>query len=160
MSYQKLQGYVAFETVISDDAMIPFPTEVVNGQATGTSTNELQDSNATFVTSGVKAGDIVFNTTDNTMSTVKMVAGENKLLLNANNMASGEKYIIYAGGDAGGAGKNNGCVLYIGTSGNIQVKTVAGQTVVFKNVPVGFFPVQVVQIYKANTTAGDFIALW
>lgn len=160
MSYQKLQGYVAFETVISDDAMIPFPTEVVSGTTDGAAINELVHSVGAFIKLGVKAGDIVFNSTDKTMATVKVVIDEDRLLLNNNIMASGDEYVIYAGSDAGGAGKNNGCVLYIGKSGDLQVKTVAGQIVVFKNVPVGFFPVQIVQIYKANTTAGDFIALW
>ena len=55
---------------------------------------------------------------------------------------------------------NNGCVLYIGGAGDLKVDTIAGSTVTFKAVPVGFFPVQVKKIYSTGTVATDIIALW
>jgi hypothetical protein len=50
--------------------------------------------------------------------------------------------------------------LYIGGAGDLKVDTIAGSTVTFKAVPVGFFPVQVKKIYSTGTVATDIIALW
>lgn len=59
------------------------------------------------------------------------------------------------------AGDNQGCVLYIGTSGNLKVTTVSGDEVVFINVQGGtFFPVQVLKVFSTGTTANNIIALW
>lgn len=50
--------------------------------------------------------------------------------------------------------------LYVGVSGDISVDTWAGdQAVLFKNVPVGFFPVCVIRVYATNTTATNIVAL-
>jgi restriction endonuclease S subunit len=58
-------------------------------------------------------------------------------------------------------GTNNGCVLYIGTPGNLRVKTIGGDDVIFTGVYAGqFFPVQVIQVYATGTTAGEIVALW
>jgi hypothetical protein len=58
-------------------------------------------------------------------------------------------------------GTNNGCVLYIGTPGNVRVLTVGGDDVIFTGVYAGqFFPVQVLQVFDTGTTAGEIIALW
>ena len=58
-------------------------------------------------------------------------------------------------------GTNNGCVLYIGTPGDIQVKTVGGDVVTFVGVYAGqFFPVNVLQVFATGTTVGEIIALW
>ena len=58
-------------------------------------------------------------------------------------------------------GTNNGCVLYIGTPGNVRVKTIGGDDVTFVGVYAGqFFPVQVIQVYATGTTAGEIVALW
>jgi hypothetical protein len=56
--------------------------------------------------------------------------------------------------DAGSA------ILYIGTSGNLSVVTEGGQTVLFRNVPVGFFPVSVKIVRSTDTTATNILALW
>lgn len=56
---------------------------------------------------------------------------------------------------------NNGCVLYVGGSGNIRVMTIGGDDVLFSNVQAGtFMPVQVKRVYSTNTTATGIIALW
>lgn len=60
----------------------------------------------------------------------------------------------------GGDGVNNGCVLYIGVTGDLKVTTSGGDDVTFKNVPVGFFPVQVVKVFATGTGADEIIALW
>jgi len=58
-------------------------------------------------------------------------------------------------------GTNNGCVLYIGTPGNIRVKTVGGDDVIFVGCYAGqFFSVNVLQVFATGTTAGEIVALW
>ena len=160
MSYQKLQGYVALEVFLCDNTNIPFPNEVARGTTTATTADELIDTNADFIVDGVKEGDIVYNTTDKTCAQVIQVTNQ-KIVLNADIMASGAKYVIYVANPASGADDaNNGCVLYVGSTGDLKVVTIAGQTVTFKSVPVGFFPVQVKKVFSTGSSAGDIIALW
>lgn len=50
--------------------------------------------------------------------------------------------------------------LYVGTTGNIKVDTVWGDSAVtFANVPVGILPVQVTKVYSTDTTASNIIGL-
>ena len=55
---------------------------------------------------------------------------------------------------------NNGCVLYVGVSGDLKVLTAGGDEIVFTAVSAGFFPVQVVRVFATGTTATGVIALW
>lgn len=60
----------------------------------------------------------------------------------------------------GGSG-NNGCVLYVGGAGNLDVTTAGGDRISFNGVTGGtFIPVQVVKVWAAGTTATDIVALW
>jgi hypothetical protein len=59
-----------------------------------------------------------------------------------------------------GNGAVEACVLYIGTGGILRVLTAAGDDITFQNVPVGFFPVQVVRVFASTTTANNIVALW
>jgi hypothetical protein len=53
-----------------------------------------------------------------------------------------------------------GCVLYIGTGGDLHVLTYGGQDVTFANIPNGTtLPVIIRQVF-ADTTAQDILALW
>ena len=57
-------------------------------------------------------------------------------------------------------GQEVGCVLYVGTGGNLDVQTVGGDNVTFTGVPNGtFIPVQVRKVY-ATSVASNIIALW
>jgi len=48
---------------------------------------------------------------------------------------------------------NNGCVLYVGTGGDLNVLTAGGDTVILKGVPTGsFIPIQVVRVYNLAPT--------
>jgi len=49
--------------------------------------------------------------------------------------------------------------LYVGGTGEIKVDTPESTGVVFKGVPVGFFPVLVTKVYKDGTTATNIVAL-
>lgn len=54
----------------------------------------------------------------------------------------------------------SGAILYVGVPGNLRVLVEGGQEVIFQNVPIGFFPVQVIRVFSTNTTASGIIALW
>ena len=57
-------------------------------------------------------------------------------------------------------GGSLGCVLYIGTGGDLDVQTVGGDNITFIDVPSGtFFPVHVSKVF-ATSVASDIIALW
>ncbi len=50
--------------------------------------------------------------------------------------------------------------LYVGTTGDVKVDTVGGQTgVIFKNVPVGYLDVRASKVYRSGTTASNIVAL-
>ena len=56
---------------------------------------------------------------------------------------------------------NNGCVLYVGVTGNVRVLTAGGNDITFEGIPGGtFMPVQVLRVFNTNTTATSIIALW
>ena len=58
-------------------------------------------------------------------------------------------------------GTNNGCVLYVGSAGNLRVQTVGGDDVTFNNINTGaFIPVQIVKVYATGNTASNILALW
>lgn len=51
--------------------------------------------------------------------------------------------------------------LYIGVGGNLNVRMAGDDTVVlFSNVPVGVFPIQVTEVKSTSTTATSIIALY
>lgn len=50
--------------------------------------------------------------------------------------------------------------LYIGAGGDIKVDLPNNDTVTFKSVGSGFFPVRVTRVYATGTTASDIIALF
>ncbi len=50
--------------------------------------------------------------------------------------------------------------LYIGTTGNINVRMADEQVLVFSNVPVGIFPIQVDKVLSTSTTASNIVALY
>ena len=156
MAYQKLQAGRAWSVNTSDNTDIPdIGTAGPTGTTTSGSATQLIDSNATFLTSGVKLNMIIVNTTDNTQAVVIGIESDTTLTVSANIFAaSGKAYEIY-GGDQEGA------VLYIGTAGNLKVTTVAGDEVTFQGINTGaFFPVHVKKVWATGTSASNIIALW
>jgi len=66
-------------------------------------------------------------------------------------------YTIYSQTD----NPSNGCVLFAGGAGDIELITVDCDTVLFKGIVAGqFLPVQVKRVKATNTTATDIVALW
>jgi hypothetical protein len=161
MANVRIQPSRALEVFISDDADIPFPALAVAGTTDGTSTNELIDSTVNFVNVPIYPGNIVYNLTNPSAATIIGVptATPNKLILNADIFVSGDNYVIYQSSPMAG-GQNTGCVLYIGTGGDVVVTMAGNDVVTFFNVQDGtFMPVQVLKVWDA-TTAEDIIALW
>jgi len=154
-NYQKLQTATALAVIPSNNANIPYAAVVASGANTSTSAGQLVDSAALFVTRNVQVGDVVYNTTLGTAATVTRVVSETVLQLNVNIFtASPQNYTVYA------QNAKEGCVLYVGTGGNLEVVTAGGQTVTFVGIVGGsFLPVQVLKV-TANTTAADIVALW
>lgn len=50
--------------------------------------------------------------------------------------------------------------LYVGTTGNVAVRTRGGTTITFTSVPVGMFPVQCDKVLSTGTTASGLIGLY
>lgn len=162
MAYQKTQGREAHNVIASDDANIPYTRLRIEGTSGIVGVNKLVISSGSLITQGVQIGDIVYNNDTNTAATVTDVTSATDCTLNANIFtAAGASYSIYAASPGEGEDANNGCVLYIGKSGDLSVNVVGGVSpVIFKAVPIGFFPMQVIKINKTATDADSFVAIW
>ena len=155
MATQKLQVSTAIAVITSNDANVPFPALSQSGTNTSIAANRLINSSADFVTANVTTGDIVYNIYDQTAATVVEVLSATTLKLNADIFtATSKAYAVYKGGE------NDGCVLYIGVTGNLRVTTAGGNDVTFNAVPVGFFPVQVLKVWSSGTGASGIVGLF
>tara|TARA_Y100001938_G_C8012204_1_gene390627 strand:- start:380 stop:889 length:510 start_codon:yes stop_codon:yes gene_type:complete len=169
MAYQKLQAGKAWSVYPSDNTDIP---NVGKGGPSGTTTGTggankyLVDAGRTgtdpenfatlkFTLSGIKPGMIVVNSSDGLQSEVVRVVSDTQVeVKEAIFTASPKNYAIYGG-------TQEGAVLYIGGAGNLQVTTVAGDTVTFNGLQAGtFFPVNVVKVFSSGTSATNIVALW
>tara|TARA_R100000935_G_C2827361_1_gene163087 strand:+ start:1210 stop:1998 length:789 start_codon:yes stop_codon:yes gene_type:complete len=148
----------------------------------------LIDTSETFVTKGIKVGDIVRNTSNTNTALpftayVTAVNNEVDLTLSVDLFGTiddfSSNYVIYSNPNGGEVGLSSaeGCLLYVASAtpvgtayatgfvGAIKVKTVAGDDVVFQNVPVGtYLPVQITQLFSTSTTpasrGGVCLAIW
>jgi hypothetical protein len=156
MAYQKLQTERANLVVPSDTIDIPDPgLAITSSTDTAGASSKLTDSTKNFNALNVKVGDIIHNTTDNTVATVTAIDGDEVLSISANIMALGEAYTIFSVPD-----KASACVLYVGTAGNVSVITRGGDEVLFTAIPAGtFVPVQVTRVKVTGTTASTILAL-
>ena len=156
MAYQKLQVSRALLVIPSDDTDIPFPGALaITSATTGASALKLIDSAGDFINKGVKIGDIIYAGTT-IASTVTNVDSATQLSVTTA-VPTTTSYKLYR------SGQNNGCVLYVGTGGDLSVLTIGGDTVLYKGVPTGLFmPVQIlrVNVDSGATTASDIIAQW
>lgn len=155
MANQKLQVARAIQVYPSDNADIPFPNLLSSGANDVVGVSKLTNTTANFVTDGIEVGDIVYNTTTGTSATVVNVDNATTLALSGDIFtASPENYLIYKGG------ANNGCVIYVGGTGDVEVTTAGGDRVVFVGLLTGqFVPVQVTKVWT-GTSATDLLALW
>ena len=156
MAYQKLNTSRAWEVSPSDDAPIP-QIMVVDGLqiVVSISGNTITvDPAIDLVTLGFVRGMIIVAPGGD--SAIITSDGGNELTLNipATAFPATSKFNAYGG-------NNNGCLLYVGGAGNVEVKTAGGDKVTFSNVAEGFvLPVNVIQVFATGTTATGIIALW
>jgi hypothetical protein len=157
MAYQKLQVSRALQVINSDNVNLPYPNIVEEGTSTSVVANQLVDSAAAFSSLNVQVGDVVYNTTTSTAAKVVRVVDNNTIVLNADIfLAAGNAYKVYAQNI-----KAEGCVLYVGTGGNLHVLTHGGDDIVFANVVGGtFLPVQILKVFASGTAASNIVALW
>ena len=141
----------------------------------------LIDSTANFITSSVSIGDIVYNTTTNTAARVLKINNSVDITLSADifgtNLTYNDSYTIYLDGATGSLSGSSaeGCLLYVSSSTatesiptsyvDIQVITTAGNTVQFKNFPIGnYLPVQITHLMSTgtvdNSESGVCLAIW
>lgn len=158
MSSNFLNAKKGISILKSDNAEVPFINVAASGTTDATTANKLVDSTASFGGNVVEVGDIVYNTTGSTAATVTAIDSDTTLTLNADIMTSGQAYTIYKGD------QNEGCLVYVGGTGDINCVTAGGSTLLFKNVAVGMLggtcPVQVKQILSTSTSATLMIGLW
>jgi hypothetical protein len=161
MSVQKIQANRALRVIPSDNCVIPMPYVIETGRNTSVVANQLVESTGTFVTFGIKTGDVVYNITDNTAATVVNVINETSMTLNANIFTAINKdYIVYQASPETTLG-NTGCLLYIGGAGNVNLNTTGDDIVTFVGLNTGqFVPVQCLKVSATGTTATNIIALW
>jgi len=157
MPYQKLQTSNAAIAYTSDtENTINTRAAIESGSCgVGTTGTTIVDASATFVTNGVKLGDLVVNTTDGVASRVVKVVNETTLqVITTGLFASGEGYEVWQS-------NTEAAVLYVGVGGNVTVRTAGGDDVTFTDVPSGsFMPVQVIRVFTTGTTASAILALW
>lgn len=180
MAYQKLQVSDGLTVIPSSTVRIPDPSSAVNViDATYTAVDGvtvfsvaansgsiLTGTATEFTKMNIKAGAIIYNTTDTKAYTVKSVDSDTQITLNQTASGSASADItIY----------NNptvGCILYVGGTGNLVVQmaaqsgntttaaTPANHTVTFNSLPnASFLPVQVIRV-DDSSTASSLIALW
>jgi hypothetical protein len=159
MSVFKSQYTRALAIIPSENCNIPYPSVIKSGATTGTGTALLIDSEANFNQLGIKSGDIVYNTTSNEGATVIQIVNATTLLLNADIISlTASDYTIYAASPQTTIG-NQGCYLYSAGISDVEVITIGGDRIVFKNVQAGqILPVQVLKYI--STSDYEFVALW
>jgi hypothetical protein len=163
MANVRIQPSRALAVIKSDNADIPYPAINTSGSSGGPVANFLVDATKNFLTLQVAPGDIVYNLTTGLAATVTTAAtsvATDRVGLNANIfLAAGNSYVIYQSSPFSG-GQNSGCVLFVGSTGDVVVTTAGSDIVTFVNVQDGaFLPVQVLKVWAA-TSASDILALW
>lgn len=155
MAYQKLQVSRAILVIPSDTVDIPFPGALmISSTTTGVPTgNQIVDSAGDFVNKGVRPGDIIYSGV--VAATVVSVDPGGTILNTTTAVATATAYKLYK------AGANEGCVLYVGTGGNVDLITAGGDTALYTGVPTGMFmPVQVKRVKATLTVASTIVAQW
>tara|TARA_R110002020_G_scaffold70385_5_gene182645 strand:- start:6839 stop:7312 length:474 start_codon:yes stop_codon:yes gene_type:complete len=157
MAYQKLQASSALAVIKDNDVDIPNPTSlIISSATTSAAANKLIDTNADFVALGVRIGDIIYDTSTTVASKVEKIDSATQLTVSTA-IPNASNYNLYAQHNM----PSNGCVLYIGSGGDVSLLTASGDSVIFKGLVTGqFVPVQTLRVNSASTTAADIIALW
>lgn len=163
MGYQKLQTgrATSMTNLISATENLvnlndPIATTGGGTATAGTTGTLLEDTGAKFITDGIKAGDVVVNTSSvNSSSRVVAVQSETELIVQTTGLfASGNNYEILSE-------STEPAVLYVGGAGNIKCVTMGGDIIDLLGVTAGsFIPIQIKGIRVTGTTATNIVALF
>lgn len=161
MATPKLQPTRAIAVIMSPLNNIPNPALLI---VSSTLTQQEQDNIFTdltvdFIALGVKAGDILYATGAGA-ATITDVLDEHTFSINAPNdplappIVVSIPYSLYNGAD-----DNPGCMIYVGTGGDLETVTAGGDVAIYTNVQAGtFIPVQTVSV--TGGTADNIVALF
>ena len=160
MSVFKSEFSRAVEVIKSNFANVPYPAVVKSGTTTDDGGEQLIDAAGDFINAGVKTGDIVYNTGAGFAATVVSVTSATVIVLNTSIFgAEGQEYTIYQASPQTTIG-NQGCNIYVGSSGGLKVTTIGQDIVTFPYVPIGtVLPVQVIKVHEESTVS-QIVALW
>ena len=157
MAYQKLQVGTGIAVVKSDTIDIP----AVSGPVVDSTMSQAPPSNVTLVDdtqdftamTGLVGSTVIVNGT--AISRVESVTNATSIVLADAILTTSQDYVIYFE-------DTNGCVLYVGTGGDVRVLTASGADLTFANVANGtFLPVQVKRVFSTgSTSSADILALW
>jgi hypothetical protein len=142
-------------TIYSDLVDIPFPNVVRTGDATGTITGALRDTDADF--SGIQVGDIVHNNSVLKAAYVTGIQSNIILELSDSIFSNGDSYTIYQG-------QNYGCYLHIpsedysGGTFKMMLETIGGDIIEITNPPAGVLPIQIRKVISTDVL--KLRALW
>jgi len=162
MAYQKLQ--VGRATDMDDKQSDTEDTvnlnDVINSytRTSGGSGGVINDTGATFITDGVKPGDLAFKPgTLSAASRVISVNSETQIKIETPSISVGNAFTILSQ-------STEPAVLYVGTAAagdTLKVRSAGGDDATFVNVQQGsFIPVQVKRGYNTGTTASNIVALF
>ena len=156
MAYQKLQASRALVVHTSDTIDIPNPgAGGIVSTTTGAAAGKLIDTTQDFIAAGVKIGDIIYSGGP-IVATVTAIDSATQLSVTTA-VGAARAYTLYSSVDL----PNNGCVLYVGGAGDVELITAGGDDLIFTGVLAGsFIPVQVKRVKATSTTATGIIALW
>lgn len=118
----------------------------------------VNDTGATFITDGVKIGDLVFKPGSvSVASRVIMVNSETQIKIATPSVSVGDNFTILSQ-------SKEPAVLYVGTAAagaTLKVRSAGGDDATFVNVQQGsFIPVQVKRVYNTGTSASNIVALF
>ena len=163
MAYQKLQpGRITdMDDKLSDTEDTVNLNDVINSytRTGGGGSGVINATGATFITDGVKPGDLVVNTTtsNNDGTRIISVNSETQITCAVATTSVGNTFDILSQ-------STEPAVLYVGTAAagaTLKVRSAGGDDATFVNVQQGsFMPVQVKRVYNTGTTASDILALF
>jgi hypothetical protein len=162
MAYQKLQ--VGRATDMDDKQSDTEDTVNLNNvintytRTSGGGSGVINDTNATFITDGVKPGDLAFRPgTTAEASRIVSVNSETQIQCSVSVVSVGNSFTILSQSE-------EPAVLYVGTAAagaTLKVRSAGGDDATFVNIQQGsFIPVQVKRVYDTGTTATNIVALF
>ena len=158
MAYQKLQVGTGIAVIPSDTIDIPAVSgPVVDStmtQAPPTTSTIVDDTQDFTAIQGLVGSTVIVGSS---IARVASVNSATSIILDAPIAgAAAVGYKVYV------KDSNPGCVLYVGTGGDVRVLTASGADLTFSNVADGtFLPVQVKRVFSTGSTgSADILALW